>query len=147
MTRTERASYPRAVLKDRSEARNGMDRSLKKGGAAGGWGTIQDEIAGGQSPEMPRRASITMTDEERRDARDFRASAFKNGGMSRKYASGEHNDEALHFRNRSGGYRTHLERRVGLSLSPFPARALQPQPLMGMPPISSTRLAYPHLQP
>ncbi|CAE6480529.1 unnamed protein product [Rhizoctonia solani] len=106
MTRTERSAYPRAVLKDRSEARNGMDRSLKKGGAAGGWGTIQDEIAGGQddyereeardevgdnmttssgmsdarkSPEMPRRASITMTDEERRDAKELRTGAFKNG--------------------------------------------------------------------
>ncbi|CAE6448332.1 unnamed protein product [Rhizoctonia solani] len=103
MTRTERATYPRAVNKDRSEARNGMDRSLKKGGAAGGWGTIDDEIAVGQddyerdegrdevrddltnsstsgkSPEIPRRSSITMTDEERRGAKDFRAHALKDG--------------------------------------------------------------------
>ncbi|KAH7316398.1 hypothetical protein B0J17DRAFT_349731 [Rhizoctonia solani] len=107
MTRTERATYPRAVNKDRSEARNGMDKSMKKGGAAGGWGTLEDEIAVGhdeynereeardevndnmtvssglsdarKSPEMPRRSSITMTEEERRDAKDFRASAFKHG--------------------------------------------------------------------
>ncbi|CAE6458028.1 unnamed protein product [Rhizoctonia solani] len=102
MTRTERAAYPRAINKDRSEARNGMDRSLKKGGA-GGWGTIDDEMAVGQdeyerdegrdevrddltnsstsgkSPEIPRRASITMTDEERRGAKDFRAHALKDG--------------------------------------------------------------------
>ncbi|KAJ1301346.1 hypothetical protein OPQ81_003745 [Rhizoctonia solani] len=48
MTRTERAAFPRAVNKDRSVARNGMNRSMVKGGAAGGWGTIQDEIAGQQ---------------------------------------------------------------------------------------------------
>ncbi|QRV85036.1 peptidyl-prolyl isomerase D (cyclophilin D) [Ceratobasidium sp. AG-Ba] len=93
MTRTERAAYPRALAKDRSEARNGYDRSLKKGGA-GGWGTLDDDIAVQQedydahereeardevndavttssgasdarkSPELPRRASITMTEEE-----------------------------------------------------------------------------------
>lgn len=106
MTRTERASSPRALLKDRSLARNGMDKSLKKGGAAGGWGTLSDEIATGhdeydydeardelgdnmtmssgasdarKSPEMPRRASITLTEEERQNARDLRAHAFKNG--------------------------------------------------------------------
>ncbi|KAF8723933.1 Cyclophilin type peptidyl-prolyl cis-trans isomerase/CLD, partial [Rhizoctonia solani] len=103
MTRTERAAYPRAINKDRSEPRNGMDKSMKKGGAAGGWGTIDDEIAVGQddyereegrdevaddltnstisgkSPEIPRRSSISMTDEERRDAKDFRAHALKDG--------------------------------------------------------------------
>ncbi|CAE6448078.1 unnamed protein product [Rhizoctonia solani] len=90
MTRTERSAHPRAVLKDRSEARNGMDKSMKKGGAAGGWGTLQDEIEVGhdnydeneardESPEMPRRASITMTDEEKRGAKEFRTGAFKNG--------------------------------------------------------------------
>ncbi|KEP46352.1 putative peptidyl-prolyl isomerase D (cyclophilin D) [Rhizoctonia solani 123E] len=106
MTRTERSAHPRAVLKDRSEARNGMDKSMKKGGAAGGWGTLQDEIEVGhdnydeneardevgdnmttssglsdarKSPEMPRRASITMTDEEKRGAKEFRTGAFKNG--------------------------------------------------------------------
>ncbi|KAG8771273.1 hypothetical protein FRC12_003721 [Ceratobasidium sp. 428] len=30
-----------------------------------------------KSPEMARRASITMTDEERQNARDFRASGYK----------------------------------------------------------------------
>ncbi|CAE6512195.1 unnamed protein product, partial [Rhizoctonia solani] len=113
MTRTERAAYPRAMLKDRlnsSEARNGMDKSMKKGGAAGGWGTLHDEIEVGhdnyderdeardevgdnmttssglsdarKSPELPRRSSITMTDEEKRDAKEFRAGAFKHGGKS-----------------------------------------------------------------
>jgi len=44
MTRTERSFYPRAVMKDRSESRNTMDKSLKKGGAgAHGWGALSDE--------------------------------------------------------------------------------------------------------
>ncbi|QRW13614.1 peptidyl-prolyl isomerase D (cyclophilin D) [Ceratobasidium sp. AG-Ba] len=108
MTRTERAAYPRALAKDRSEARNGYDRSLKKGGA-GGWGTLDDDIAVQQedydahereeardevndavttssgasdarkSPELPRRASITMTEEERQNAKEFRTGTFKHG--------------------------------------------------------------------
>ncbi|KAG8698402.1 hypothetical protein FRC09_007251 [Ceratobasidium sp. 395] len=108
MTRTERAVHPRALAKDRSESRSGYDKSVKKGGA-GGWGTLDDDIAIQQedydiherekeeardevndsmtnssgasdarkSPEMARRASITMTDEERQNARDFRASGYK----------------------------------------------------------------------
>jgi hypothetical protein len=42
MTRTARASSPQALLKDRSLARNGRDKSLKKGGVHG-WGSINDE--------------------------------------------------------------------------------------------------------
>ncbi|KAA1474551.1 hypothetical protein DENSPDRAFT_841153 [Dentipellis sp. KUC8613] len=44
MTRTERATSPRALLKDRSEAKNGMDASIRKGGAgAHNWGSLDDE--------------------------------------------------------------------------------------------------------
>ena len=44
MTRTERAVSPRALLKDRSEARNGLDTGLRKGGAgAHNWGALNDE--------------------------------------------------------------------------------------------------------
>ena len=44
MTRTERAVFPRALMKDRSEARNGLDSSLRKGGAgAHNWGSLEDE--------------------------------------------------------------------------------------------------------
>jgi hypothetical protein len=44
MTRTERSHSLRALLKDRSEARNGMDSSLPKGGAgAYNWGSIDAE--------------------------------------------------------------------------------------------------------
>ncbi len=44
MTRTERSSSLRALVRDRSEARNGMDSSVPKGGAgAHNWGSIQSE--------------------------------------------------------------------------------------------------------
>ena len=44
MTRTERATSLRALLKDRSEARNGLDTSMRKGGAgAHNWGALSDE--------------------------------------------------------------------------------------------------------
>ncbi|EKM78326.1 hypothetical protein AGABI1DRAFT_114630 [Agaricus bisporus var. burnettii JB137-S8] len=44
MTRTERAAYPRAVNRDRSESRTGLDNSLRKGGAGGhNWGSLNDE--------------------------------------------------------------------------------------------------------
>lgn len=41
MTRTERSHSLRALARDRSEARNGMDTSVPKGGAgAHNWGSI-----------------------------------------------------------------------------------------------------------
>ena len=44
MTRTERASYPRALNRDRSESRNGLDASLRKRGAGNhNWGSLVDE--------------------------------------------------------------------------------------------------------
>ena len=44
MTRTERSQSLRALIKDRSEARNGMDSSLPKGGAGShNWGSLDFE--------------------------------------------------------------------------------------------------------
>jgi GAF domain-containing protein len=44
MTRTERSIAPRALMKDRSEARNGLGTSLRKGGGgAHNWGSLGDE--------------------------------------------------------------------------------------------------------
>ena len=44
MTRTARASYPSAINKDRSEAKNGMDKHIPKGGAGPhNWGRLEDE--------------------------------------------------------------------------------------------------------
>ena len=44
MTRTARASHPRALMKDRSLSRNGFDSHIRKNGAgAHNWGSIDDE--------------------------------------------------------------------------------------------------------
>jgi len=45
MTRTERAMFPRAIIKDRSESKSGMDKSLRKSGAGPhNWGSLKDEL-------------------------------------------------------------------------------------------------------
>ncbi|KAM6501217.1 hypothetical protein JOM56_004231 [Amanita muscaria] len=57
MTRTERASYPRAVIRDRSMSRTGLDNHIRKGGAGRhNWGGIQDE---------PKLELEALSDEER----------------------------------------------------------------------------------
>lgn len=44
MTRTERAAFPRALMRDRSESKSGLDKSLRKGGSGHhNWGSILDE--------------------------------------------------------------------------------------------------------
>jgi hypothetical protein len=44
MTRTERSLSPRAIIKDRSESKSGMDKALRKGGAGShNWGNINEE--------------------------------------------------------------------------------------------------------
>jgi hypothetical protein len=44
MTRTERAGFPRALKRDRSESKSGLDKSIRKnGGGQHNWGSINDE--------------------------------------------------------------------------------------------------------
>ena len=44
MTRTERATSPRALRRDRSENKDGVDTSMRKGGAgAHNWGSLDEE--------------------------------------------------------------------------------------------------------
>jgi Hyaluronan / mRNA binding family len=44
MTRTARSSFPRAIHKDRSESKSGLDKSLRKNGAGmHNWGSLADE--------------------------------------------------------------------------------------------------------
>ncbi|THV05768.1 hypothetical protein K435DRAFT_773692 [Dendrothele bispora CBS 962.96] len=46
MTRTARAISPRAIIKDRSLNRSGLDRNLRKeGGGQHNWGRPEDELA------------------------------------------------------------------------------------------------------
>ena len=45
MTRTARSAYPSALNKDRSEAKNGMDKRIpKKGAGPHNWGSLEDEL-------------------------------------------------------------------------------------------------------
>ncbi|KAG5643937.1 hypothetical protein DXG03_009349 [Asterophora parasitica] len=44
MTRTARASFPRAIVRDRSESKSGLDKSVRKnGGGPHNWGSLADE--------------------------------------------------------------------------------------------------------
>ncbi|KAG6842049.1 hypothetical protein C0991_003575 [Blastosporella zonata] len=44
MTRTARSSFPRAINRDRSESKSGLDKSIRKNGAgAHSWGSLADE--------------------------------------------------------------------------------------------------------
>ena len=61
MTRTARAAYPRAVIKDRSESRSGLDSSLRKAGAGHhNWGSLADE----QQLEFAALNDRTLEEEE-----------------------------------------------------------------------------------
>ncbi|KAF6751089.1 hypothetical protein DFP72DRAFT_1071639 [Ephemerocybe angulata] len=44
MTRTARSSFPRAIQRDRSQARNGLDPGIRKNGAGShNWGSLSEE--------------------------------------------------------------------------------------------------------
>ncbi|KAG9308327.1 hypothetical protein JVU11DRAFT_12091 [Chiua virens] len=107
MTRTERATFPRARVRDRSESKSGLDKSLRKGGSGQhNWGSIanegyleaaaiydvegsEDHSSSADSEESSRdsfekseseRSFISSTEEQKRLARDFRKTAFKGEG-------------------------------------------------------------------
>ncbi|TFK75552.1 hypothetical protein BDN72DRAFT_954740 [Pluteus cervinus] len=98
MTRTSRATFPRAVLKDRSESRTGLDKSVRKNGAGGhNWGSVRDEHeledaaledegleleeASTQNSDANADATETMTFEEYEKARTYRKKALKSGDV------------------------------------------------------------------
>ncbi|KIM25707.1 hypothetical protein M408DRAFT_331057 [Serendipita vermifera MAFF 305830] len=76
MTRTARSTHPRAMLKDRSESRNGLDKTVKKGGAgAHSWGDVMEELednwddVGEESQDNLKpetQPEITATDQKER---------------------------------------------------------------------------------
>ncbi|KAF8624655.1 hypothetical protein AX17_006986 [Amanita inopinata Kibby_2008] len=106
MTRTARAAYPRAIIRDRSESKSGLDSSLRKGGAGRhNWGGIADEREleyaamnddmefaeegqeqgvkstsapsdEGKKPDI-RRSTSSLSQEELKSAKDFRKNALK----------------------------------------------------------------------
>ncbi|KAF8496309.1 hypothetical protein JB92DRAFT_3126148 [Gautieria morchelliformis] len=110
MTRTERSFSPRAVIRDRSESKSGLDKSSRKGGAgAHNWGSyadeqdheyraledyedeglaaaedVKEELAADVSKashdgSLTERRSSVVSEQERQQAREFRAKALKDG--------------------------------------------------------------------
>ncbi|KAG2159339.1 uncharacterized protein EDB93DRAFT_1197461 [Suillus bovinus] len=105
MTRTERAGFPRALLRDRSESKSGLDKSVRKNGSGQhNWGSINDERyleaaalvdeeeeefeedTTGQrqrnnsvheKPELVKHRINSFTEEERENARQIRKNALK----------------------------------------------------------------------
>ncbi|VDB95901.1 unnamed protein product [Peniophora sp. CBMAI 1063] len=98
MTRTERAIHPRAIAKDASVSRNGLNGNMRKGGAgAHNWGTVDDEAryeyeadvfdnetavteekdVEAERPVMPR----TISEEERSKAIAARKRALSKGDI------------------------------------------------------------------
>jgi len=100
MTRTERATFPRAIIKDRAESKSGMDKSTPKQGAGPhNWGSLIDEReledgadldevreleeSGIRKPSPPafERRTSSVSDEDREKAREFRKNALKADGL------------------------------------------------------------------
>ncbi|ESK94787.1 hypothetical protein Moror_14180 [Moniliophthora roreri MCA 2997] len=104
MTRTERSAYPRAVLRDRSLSRSGLEKGFRKeGGGAHNWGRLDDELehefaalddenleleeeamaASASSADSekapPLSPNSSMTEAEIEAAKQFRKNAFKKG--------------------------------------------------------------------
>jgi len=108
MTRTVHATFPRALLKDRSESKSGHrdDKHVRKGGAgAHGWGSLADEkeleeaglndeglelyaeyhrelVEDGKHDALETTASSSSTSgEELESAKEFRKHALKGKGI------------------------------------------------------------------
>ncbi|RPD60668.1 hypothetical protein L226DRAFT_576721 [Lentinus tigrinus ALCF2SS1-7] len=101
MTRTARASYPNAIAKDRSEAKNGKDKHIPKGGAGThNWGRLEDELElenaafedeqaefeeatgvsvneAAEQRSVPGRRGSSLTPEEVQQGIEFRKKALK----------------------------------------------------------------------
>ncbi|KAH9000717.1 hypothetical protein EDB86DRAFT_3242455 [Lactarius hatsudake] len=105
MTRTERSQSLRALAKDRSVSRSGMDMSVPKGGAgAHNWGNLDSEYryeddaaideaadfedqnkeTGAPKPTPKKPAAVrrtsSVTDEDRENALKVRKNALKSNG-------------------------------------------------------------------
>jgi len=96
MTRTERSTHPRAIIRDRSESKSGLDKRVQKnGGGAHSWGALADDVEWANemlddadaalednTPKVKRKSSKDapkmerrMSDEERNEALKLRQGA------------------------------------------------------------------------
>ncbi|KAG5351148.1 hypothetical protein C0989_007738 [Termitomyces sp. Mn162] len=110
MTRTARSSFPRAINRDRSESKSGLDKSIRKNGAgAHSWGSIADErehelaamddeeydmeqeslsdnlSSSSESLEEKKpafeRSNSTLTSDDLENAKQFRKNALKTNNL------------------------------------------------------------------
>jgi len=66
MTRTARAMYPRAISRDRSLAKSGLDAAMKKGGSGQhSWGSLGHEYEYEREGEMDAAGQFEVDDEAR----------------------------------------------------------------------------------
>jgi len=98
MTRTARSTNPRALIRDRSESKSGLDKSFRKGGSGQhNWGSIADEgyleaaaledeqqdsavesdTRDSLDKDPSERRSNSFTEEEKSSARKFRKTVLK----------------------------------------------------------------------
>ncbi|KAI0696326.1 hypothetical protein BC835DRAFT_1234297, partial [Cytidiella melzeri] len=98
MTRTERAIFPRAIARDRSESKTGIDKRTPKNGAGPhNWGSLEDErdleeqaafdeqsdtentenTEAIQPPQPRRKSSPALSEQEKGQALQFRKNALK----------------------------------------------------------------------
>lgn len=71
MTRTARATFPRALIRDRSESKSGLDKSFRKGGGGQhNWGSIADE-GYLEAAALQDEQQDSSTESDSRDSRVF----------------------------------------------------------------------------
>ncbi|KAJ3785069.1 hypothetical protein GGU11DRAFT_808488 [Lentinula aff. detonsa] len=122
MTRTARATYPRAALKDRSQSRSGMDKSLKKDGAGrGNWGKLGEvEYDDAEYDEEVQEKVI-----ENLDASEAGSEASSSSDLKHSISSDEEIEAARAFRKQamSGSVDLSSIARTSVAVSGSPPKA------------------------
>ncbi|KAF8324017.1 hypothetical protein DL93DRAFT_2162110 [Clavulina sp. PMI_390] len=88
MTRTARATYPRAATRDRSQSKSGLDAAMKKGGAGQhAWGSLGDEYVHERDGELDALAQPEEDDFDEEAHWDPATSSIVGSLDSRNYES------------------------------------------------------------
>ncbi|KAJ3732812.1 hypothetical protein DFJ43DRAFT_1153896 [Lentinula guzmanii] len=123
MTRTARATYPRAALKDRSQSRSGMDKSLKKDGAGrGNWGKL-GEVEYDDDDEYDEEVQEKVI--ENLDASEAGSEASSSSDLKHSISSEEEIEAARAFRKQamSGSVDLSSIARTSVAVSGSPPKA------------------------
>ncbi|KAF8625071.1 hypothetical protein AX15_005553 [Amanita polypyramis BW_CC] len=88
MTRTERASYPRAIMRDRSLSRSGLGPQIRKGGAGRhNWGDLEYQALGDEERELEELPEEEKLDEETQSESKMRQKDTEKPGLNRTGSS------------------------------------------------------------